>query len=160
MHIRTDPRETAEGLAARRGGWHQQTLHARANGLVIPPIRRSGPHHWRLECDWSVRVGRHTVTVPGGRETDLADVPGVLRPALRDRGFGIAGPLVHDFIYEHAGRLQPPACRPAHAFTRREADHLLWGLMRVEGVSLWRRVLAYVTVRLAGYRHWRRADRT
>lgn len=78
--------------------------------VAIPPIRRRGPHRWRLECDWSLRFGRYTLTVPKGRETDLADVPGVLRPPLSDFGFGITGPLVHDFIYEHAGRLEPPAC--------------------------------------------------
>lgn len=95
-----------------------------------------------------------SIWVPEGFHFDLSSVPRVFWNIIAPFELSIAGPLLHDFIYRHGGILPPGAVLPVHIFTRSETDRLFDRVMRAEGVSAWRRKLAYSAVRVFGGRSW------
>lgn len=126
-----------------------------STGLVIPPIHRETRGGvWRVQEDWTYDGPGYRLTVPQGWESDLASVPKVLHPWLNSFQFGVAGPLAHDFVYEHGGRVPEGTCVPYRVFTRREADDLLLALMRAERVAPRFQRLGYLFTRALGWTHW------
>lgn len=124
-------------------------------GLLIPAVHaRPDARLWRLQDDWTYEGDGFRLTVPRGWETDLASIPGTLRPWLNDFLLGITGPLAHDFIYDHGGCPPPGSCDPPRRFTRWEADRILLRLMRLERVRRWHRTVSFLFVRAAGRTHW------
>lgn len=151
--------EAARALrAARRSGEPKiftTPTRVASTGLVIPAIEaETGGRRWRVRQDWVCDAGICRLTVPAGWETDLASVPPLMRHYINSFAFGIAGPLLHDFLYEHGGDPPDGTCRPWRHFTRPEVDAMFLQLMRAERVPRSRRHFAYRVVRLLGWTHW------
>lgn len=74
----------------------------------------------------------------------------------------MAAPLVHDYLYSHAGKPSvpvslsneslPPPIRKS--LSRADVDLLFLEIMKDEGVSFWRRYPAYAAVRVFGELSW------
>jgi hypothetical protein len=125
-----------------------------ASTLPAPVLTYVGDNTWRLEADYSYQDGAHRITVPAGFRFDLSSVPRALWWLIAPFELSISAPLVHDFMYQHDGRLPAGAVEPPRTYSRREADDLFRRMMKEEGVAAWRRVLAYAGVRLVGGRGW------
>ena len=67
----------------------------------------------------------------------------------------VVAPLVHDFLYLHAGKPPPGSVEPPRAYSRAEADRAFRQIMEAEGVESWRRVFAYAATRAFGGGAWR-----
>ena len=151
--------EAARALrAASRSGspdFVRTPTRVESSGLAIPPICADTHRRcWQLEQDWCYGTQQWRLTIPEGWKTDLASVPRPLSSSFNAFEFGVTGPLIHDFLYEHGGRLPPGTCVPSRRFTRREADELLAELVRAERVPPWKQQLAYGVARLGGWTHW------
>lgn len=86
----------------------------------------------------------HWVTVPAGFQTDLASIPRIARFLFPGHGKTRKPAVLHDYLY-------------ANNFgTRKGADLLFRLAMEQEGMSLWRRQLAYRAVRMGGWVTWNR----
>ena len=129
-------------------------------GSPLPPplISYLGGGRWRLEATYRYRAGTTVITVPAGFEFDLASVPRLLWTLIAPFELSIVAPLLHDFLYRNGGSLPAGAIEPRRTFTRAQADRLFLDLMGVENVPAWRRVPAYLAVRLFGGHAWRRED--
>ncbi len=90
--------------------------------------------------------GGHLLIVPPGFETDFASVPFGFRWLVPIVGRHGKAAVLHDWLY--ASKVVP----------RRVADDLFLEAMTVLGVRIWRRYLAYWSVRLFGGRAWREAE--
>lgn len=149
--------------AARKSGepgFITTSTRVESTGLVIPPIRAEVKSlGWRLERDWDCSAGDCKLILPRGWETDLATVPRLLKRFFNSFEFGVTGPLVHDFLYDHAGCPPEGSCEPWRRFERKEVDRLMVRLMKEERVSPWRRLLGYAVTRLAGWTHWGEPNR-
>lgn len=111
---------------------------------------------WRLHQSYRYDAGEYSLFLPAGFEFDLASVPRPLWSVISPTDLSIVAPLLHDFIYQYGGR--PPYGTVApwfKAFDRLEADRLFLRAMEQEGVSAWRRELAYRAVRMYGASSWR-----
>jgi Protein of unknown function (DUF1353) len=75
-------------------------------------------------------------------------------PIIAPFELSILAPLFHDLVYEFKGRPPADLVEPYRTFTRVEADDLFLHLMEMEGVSGWRRNLAYAAVRAGGLLAW------
>jgi len=113
---------------------------------------------WVLRDDWSLAVddGNTFINIPAGFTFDLSSVPRPVWGILSNSDLGIDAPLTHDWLYQHGGR-PPGTVPPTRTFTRAEADYLFYALATIDGVPRWRRVIAYLAVRLFGFWAWQRA---
>ena len=111
---------------------------------------------WTLTECWWCRVDNTVVRVRAGFCFDLASVPRLLWWLLAPNELGIAPALVHDFLYQHQGRITDPA---QHRFSRRDVDRIFRQLQQTEGVWWWRRWASWLAVRLFGFFAWRSPDR-
>lgn len=108
---------------------------------------------WVLHAPLTVRItldGQYRViTLPSGFSTDFASVPNLplsrwlVPPTHRDVLFPA---LVHDYLY----REYKPCT------SRASADSVMYALMVEVGASWWRRWLVFLSVRAAGWAHWKR----
>jgi hypothetical protein len=126
----------------------------------LPKVAEIAEDTWRLE-DEDLRVYSmgYTLVVPQGFITDLASVPRPLWPIIAPFELGLAGPIVHDWIYRHGGAIRgwsqdrPQAGR--FVFTRGEADGFLKDIMQQDGIPSWRVNAGYAGVRLGGHWSWK-----
>ena len=82
------------------------------------------------------------ITVPSGFVTDFASVPDWALSLVN--GDDLEAPAtLHDYLYRN------------HIGTRSQADKILWDSMGDVGVSMWKKVLVYAAVRIAGWASWR-----
>jgi hypothetical protein len=131
--------------------------------VVIPGSRLPAPvvtylvdeGKWRLEADYVYRDGATSISVPAGLLFDLSSVPRVLWSLIAPFELSIAAPLLHDFLYRHGGKLPAGSVSPPRAYTRAEVDRMFLTIMKAETVAVWRRVPAYVAVRVFGRSAWR-----
>ena len=126
-------------------------------GSRLPPplLTYVGGRQWRLEADYTYRDGETTITVPDGFLFDLSSVPRALWWLVAPFELSIAAPLLHDFLYLHGAAPPADSVEPPRRYTRAEADRVFLTIMRLEGVTAWRRLLGYAAVRLFGRRAWR-----
>lgn len=167
----TDPMPSDEQLKAlleNADAWAQATAAPDTPLGVTPrammaeaaftqiPVIPLGNGLWRLGRDVEHQDGALgcTLFARSGYEFDLASVPRVAWPIIAPFELSILAPLFHDLLYEFKGRLPADVVRPYRTFTRVEADDLFLRLMTLEGVSGWRRSLAYTAVRAAGLTYW------
>ena len=93
-------------------------------------------------ADWDDRA----FYIPRGFESDGASVPRFFWRLVfpkTDSNAATAG-ICHDWIYRE---------QPAD-WTRKEADKLFQSFLVMFGISVWRSVLAYIALRLFGWRAW------
>lgn len=103
---------------------------------------------WRLEEEYVATDGPTTIAVPAGYVFDLASVPRPLWSVIAPFELSVSAPLVHDFIYDYRGELPAGAVAPERTYTRKQSDVLFRQMMAAEQVPVWRRTLAYTSVRL------------
>ena len=110
-----------------------------------------------LLSEYTVWVPRFnvTITVPKGYRFD-ASVPDwrLLRLLVPRKSLGKVGVCLHDFLYEHQGKLPEGACVPYRDFSKKDSDLVFLDFMKYERVSLLRRTVAYLAVRLFGRGMW------
>jgi len=100
--------------------------------------------------------------IPEGFRFDLASIPRAFWWLLAPFELSVAAPLVHDYLYSHAGKpsvsilpsnksIPSPITNP---LSRAAVDLLFLEIMKDEGVSFWRRYPAYWAVRVFGELSW------
>jgi len=97
--------------------------------------------------------------LPKDYSFDLASVPRWLWWLIAPNELSIVAPLIHDYIYECKGQIPGGRIKRADGtvvteFTRAETDDLFAILMKIEGVSRWRRFFAYNAVHIVGGVFW------
>lgn len=120
----------------------------------FPDVAEIAPGTWRLDvADLVVQTLGYTLVVPMGFITDLASVPRALWSIIAPFELGLAGPIVHDWLYRHGGNI---ACVGAQSplFNRAQADAILRDIMRQDGISRWRCTAGYLGVRVGGASSW------
>ncbi|WP_081452469.1 DUF1353 domain-containing protein [Verrucomicrobium spinosum] len=133
------------------------------------PSPDDGPLY-RVTSDWSYvwKINRRTyrLRVPRGFEFDGASVPWWMWSLLRVPPDGLhrAAALAHDYLYRHVGRVplghQQELIRGkwmdcTSPWLREEADALFARILRECGVSMVRRRLMYLGVRIFGKSSWK-----
>jgi hypothetical protein len=113
---------------------------------------------WVLEVTYLYAEDPDVIRIPRGFVFDLASVPRLVWPLIAPFELSISAPLVHDFLYHHAG--VPPLAESRRNYSRLDADRLFRRMMRRERVPGWRWRPAYAAVRLFGGFVWRRHWRT
>lgn len=107
-----------------------------------------------LDDNWVVTEDFHysghgvTLTIPRGFVTDLASIPRFLWRVIAPFELSLTAPVAHDLLYRSAGQIQ------GLNLTRTQVDQLFLDIMKDEGVSWWRRTLAYRGVRIGGGSSW------
>lgn len=88
-------------------------------------------------------TGKIQLVVPAGFKTDFASITRWLWPFFPPFGKYSRAAIVHDYLYEVKGD-----------HSRFLADALFRELMDKLGVPLWKRMIMYGAVRLAGWLFW------
>lgn len=119
---------------------------------------------WVLVGDFRITINRghhaHHLKIPDGYEFDLASIPRCLWSLIAPFELSLVAPLVHDVLYQYAGRLPAGWLDPQAEFSRRDADNLFLELMTLEGIVWWKRVAAYRAVRFFSSIFWDRNSAT
>ena len=143
----------------------QETRHQHGE---LPPIyiTRSKGKGWKTALDFTVCVDvddRHVVmTVPAGYEFDLASIPRMFWFIIAPFELSLAAPLVHDFLYEFTGCVNPCWIEEEGEWfvpsivTRKNADDIFDQLMKRSLIKDWRRRAAYRAVRMFSGNIWKR----
>lgn len=119
-------------------------------GKPAPYYYYSPPLHcWVLMGDYTVHLDGKVFVIPQGFMWDQASVPRVLWPLASNVELGTIAPLLHDWGYQHGGRMCPDL-----EYSRSQVDHLFYRSMKEEGVG-WRRHPAFWAVRAFGMFAWR-----
>jgi hypothetical protein len=84
------------------------------------------------------RLGRWTVDVPKGFTTDFASVPKFLWPIFPPTGRWGKAAVIHDYLYRTG------------LASRAVSDAIFLEAMHVLGVSWWKRMVMYLSVRMFG----------
>lgn len=138
-------------------------------GLLAPtpiPLIWLGPQAdgsplWQVDEDVSYYDATLSCTfsIPKGYTFDLASIPRSLRWLIAPFELSTLAPLLHDFIYGNKGYMREGECSPPKTvfpLTEKDADDLFLRVMKVEGVSRWRRNAAWLAVRAFGFTFWNR----
>src|SRR5262249_25152104 len=138
-------------------------------GSPFPPValtRSEARNAWALTQEYRVTGSEKdlgtpyavTFVIPKDFEFDLASIPRVFWWLIAPFELSLVAPLVHDFIYTTDGRMPTGSAqkdgKDVTTLDRKAADDLFLAFMRAEGVSRWRRSLAYWAVRLFGGLFW------
>lgn len=108
--------------------------------MVVEPMR----------YEWKTRSV--TIEVPAGFVTDFASIPRLLRPFIPINGAHRLPALLHDYLYESAGRIETET-QGALWYAKSDADNLFKQAMLEEGVSAPVAQLMYLAVRIFGNLH-------
>jgi len=117
---------------------------------------------------WKVYGQNYKLIIPAGFDFDLASVPQVLwtPTGISPDRLRWTAPLIHDFLYEYRGNLPKGSYKiwdrniggwvdSKDIWTRKEADKMFCRLMREDGISRFKRRMAYRAVRLGGWYAWK-----
>jgi hypothetical protein len=110
------------------------------------------PRGFILTSPWPYLIDEGRFEVPEGFVCDLASIPRLftLIPGFARYELGCDGPIMHDWSYQHGGRVN------GVCLSRRRTDDLFRTLMRCDGVGPIRSALAWAAVRAFGFLAWRR----
>lgn len=124
----------------------------------IPPVKVTYSVErdiWELVERYCIQVQDVHYTIPEGYTFDLASIPRGVWTLIAPFELSLVAPLLHDFQYEHKGELPIGSMMPPHKMGRKEVDKIFYEIMKMEGVSWWRRQLAYRAVRWFGGSYWK-----
>lgn len=102
---------------------------------------------WIVERYRFTGFGVH-VEIPENFKTDLASIPRPLWPLIAPFELSILAPVVHDYLYQNKGKCVNKV------LSRREVDGLFNSLMIALKIPAWKQMIAYITVRLFGWKRW------
>ena len=128
----------------------------------LPPATISwdqATEEWTLMSKYVTEARKVKYRIPEGFTFDLASIPRVLWWAIGPFELSVVAPLVHDFIYRTNGVMPSDSAldtdgNPVSNVSRSDADLAFLELMKVEGVSYFRRTLAYYAVHFFGAKAW------
>jgi hypothetical protein len=158
--------EQVEGLRLKTEG--KNTLE---QPLIIPISRKKYKLVEQYEYVWMEDKEKYKLVIPKGFVCDGASVPRLIwtLSGLRPDGLIRAAALIHDFIYQKAGKA--PAGNNFFIYTgfcsisismcfgRHEADKLFLRLMKEAGMTWYRRTVAYRAVRCFGWLAWKKSSK-
>lgn len=104
---------------------------------------------WELMRDFEYYPDEgDVIEVPHGFVFDFASIPRIFWSFIGSPT-GKYGPaaLIHDYLYF------------TQTVKRHEADKIFYTIMRILGISRWRRSMMYFAVRLAGWKPWNKRRR-
>lgn len=114
--------------------------------------RLPGDGWWITQSDYSVDTPWGNVLVPVGFRFDIASVPRIFWPLIASFELSLVAPMVHDWIYIHAGRIS--GHDDGRPWTRKEADDAFLWLMKRARVKPWKAWAAYWVVRKFSTAYW------
>ena len=115
------------------------------NGVIDEIIVKSvGDTTWELleDFEW------YGIVAPKGFVTDFASIPGFLRVIVNPVGKIKPAAIIHDFIYSKLGVLDD------RTLSRKECDMEFLDIMKVVGMSWFKRTGVYNAVRMFGWVAW------
>lgn len=126
--------------------------------------------YWGIREDYTyyARLLKLIILIKEGFYFDLSSIPRILWPVVASHELGTIGPLLHDYMYRHAGRIT--VWEPNHSIfarrtgvqeriiviSRKQADQIFLEAMEREGIGKVKRYSAYWAVRLFGLLAWRK----
>lgn len=120
--------------------------HAEAYGLPTARVYwLGGGYRFELAETYWLAIDDWAIEVPASFFFNAASVPRLAWAAISPLDLGIISVLVHDWTY---------AGRPVKGMSRGDSDKLFRKLMKMEGVSWWKRHVAYAAVRAFGGDRW------
>ena len=110
-------------------------------------VKKLAPYEWELLGDLSYENYEIKVTAKSGMPTDFASVPRFFWRVVGTPAGGeySCSALIHDALYTARGLAQ---------LTKEQVDDLFLEMLKVEGVSYWKRYAMYWAVRLGGREAW------
>ena len=114
---------------------------------AFPPIKITflvNEKVWRLEQEFKYK----NIVIPQNFKFDLASIPRIFWWIIAPFELSVAAPLVHDYLYRRKG------VTSFQVYKRSEVDNMFRDIMKFEGISWWRRFVAYRGVRLFGWIPW------
>ena len=127
-----------------------------ANKLVNPPdpfITSINGDTYIVATDFHVEFGiwleELQFVIPAGTETDIASIPRLFRWINDRASLGILAPVVHDVICAQNGIIQTLDGRTIK-ITYFDAAILMLILLRLDGISIRRSLIAFLGVVIAG----------
>ena len=110
----------------------------------IRPIKESGALY-ELNQPYSFQMGLEIIVIPKGFKYDGASYAKLL---FQRDGIHRAACLVHDYLYEHEGKIGNIT------YTRKRADVKFRQMLLAAGVKSWHVWASYTAVRLFGTVYW------
>ena len=95
------------------------------------------------------------ITIQANYRTNLASIPRCLWSIIAPFELSEAAPLVHDYLYDHAG-IPVGISGGNRIVKKREADRIFRRIMRREGVPAWKRFAGYWAVKLFAGTVWKK----
>jgi hypothetical protein len=123
--------------------------------LPAPLLTYVHEGQWELQAAYTYHDDATAITVPTGFRFDLSSVPRAFWSLIAPFELSIVAPLLHDFLYRYGGKPPDGAIEPPRTYDRAAVDRMFRTIMEAEGVSAWRRTLAYAAVRTFGRSAWR-----
>lgn len=105
-------------------------------------------NRWVLQKDYTDETTG--IFVPSGYKTDLASVPRIFWFFIAPYELGEAAPLVHDWLYQHAGIEQTD---------KKDADKMLLKISAHDKAVTWKRYAAYYAVKFFAGSVWDKYER-
>ncbi len=106
---------------------------------VLVPMRDG--RHWRLAEDFERKVRGQRWVVEKGFMTNFASVPRFFWRIFPPWDKYGPASIIHDYIYGN----------PVIQVSRKDADTIMYEIMKQDGVSAWKRMLIYYTLRVFGF---------
>jgi len=115
---------------------------------------------------WHAKDFDRKLVIPKGFIFDLASVPRIFwtPTGISPDRLRWTAPLIHDFLYEYKGKLPEKSyfrlprgtwIEDKKIWTRKNADKMFCRLMREDGISMFKRRMAYRAVRAGGWLAWK-----
>jgi len=118
--------------------------------------------------EWIAEGKRQRLIIPAGFDFDLASVPRIFwtPTGISPDRLRWTAPLIHDFLYEHARSPLPAGSYQIwdddlygwvdsrRIWTKPNADRMFCRLMREDGISRFKRRMAYRAVQFGGHIAW------
>jgi len=117
---------------------------------------------------WEAEGKHQKLIIHEGFDFDLASVPRIFwtPTGISPDRLRWTAPLIHDFLYEYKGDLPKGSYKiwdeniegwvnSKKVWTRKNADKMFCRLMREDGISRFKRRMAYRAVRIGGWYAWK-----
>lgn len=87
--------------------------------------------------------------IPAGTRTDIASIPWWARSISDRASLGFLGPIIHDFLCDSKGKITTLEGEVIQ-ITSFDAALLMLLLLRIDGIPIWRALIAFLGVIVGG----------